>query len=170
MPLAIVFSIGASGTPLITNLPALTRSGMRMPLVSTVAMMRGDVVVVVIALELLVNAERFFLELLDVGVVVELGDEVGDRALLLPFGVERLGDFLHRRHVAAAVAHEHDVGEALRLQAGRDVGEHGPVGRLRQDDGAGRQVLDRAGLPGSRVTIGATSALPKAGRSTRPSP
>ena len=38
LPLAIVFSIGASGTPLITNLPALTRSGMRMPSVSTVAM------------------------------------------------------------------------------------------------------------------------------------
>ena len=38
-PLAMVFSIGASGTPLMTNLPAFTRSGMRMASVDTVEMM-----------------------------------------------------------------------------------------------------------------------------------
>ena len=38
LPFSIVFAIGASGTPLITNLPAFCRSGMRMASVSTVAM------------------------------------------------------------------------------------------------------------------------------------
>jgi hypothetical protein len=38
LPFSIVLAIGASGTPLITNFPALIRSGIRMPLVSTVAM------------------------------------------------------------------------------------------------------------------------------------
>src|SRR5215213_9225816 len=83
---------------------------------------RGDVVIVVIALELFVDAKLLFLELLDVGVVVILGDEV-NVAIALPLRVERGGRSLHALRVAAAVADHDDIREALRAQAVRHVSE-----------------------------------------------
>ena len=79
LPFSIVFSDGIRLTPLMVALPALIRSGMPHAVQIVDGDERRDVVVVVQPFHLLVDAERALLELLDLVVVVVLGDGVGAR-------------------------------------------------------------------------------------------
>ena len=70
------------------------------------------------------NAEHILLEFDQRVVIVILGDVMDVRARAGPLLSQRRGRFLHRLRIAAVVAQEQDIGEALRLQAVGFVREH----------------------------------------------
>ena len=77
---------------------------------------------------------------------VELADEVRARRAARPAFVQAGRHGLQLRLVAAVVANQHDVGEAMLAKALRRAGQHALEGGLWNRDGAGKaHVLGRRG-------------------------
>ena len=147
LPHSMVFSAGANSMPLMRNFSAAMRCFMRTVVGSTDHHLRRDGEIVVQSLIDLLDPLPLQ-PLLHPGIVVILGDEVNARLAAGPLRVEPGGHRLHALLVAAAVADQDDVLEAVRAEAGADVGQQALVGLLGQADGAG--ILH---VPGGRIDV-----------------
>ena len=91
-----------------------------------------------------------FQELADLTVIVVFGDETHPRAVLGRFVLGRR-DSLQAVLVPATVADQHDVSKAVRLVAGDNVCQQGPVGFFSHTHRAGILHVDRGWFD---VTLG----------------